>query len=123
MAYTKEENEQPARYLGVVRARDKADSFSIWEQKAKSKKLNKESKQIDKTSIYQERLDRHQAVENKKKQSKADKCKREQKRIDSDRPYHRLEWQFKSTVGCQMHKLRLLSKCPSCGEPFPTPAE
>ena len=41
----------------------------------------------------------------------------------SDLPYHRLEWQFKSTVGCELHKLRLLSKCPSCGEVFPVPAE
>lgn len=41
----------------------------------------------------------------------------------SDRPYHRLEWQFKSTKGCDRHRLRLLSKCPSCGERFPAPAE
>ena len=40
-----------------------------------------------------------------------------------DRPYHRLEWQFKSTVGCELHQLRLLSKCPSCGELFSVPAE
>ncbi len=39
-----------------------------------------------------------------------------------DRPYHRLEWQFKSAVGCELHKLRLLSKCPSCGASFPAPA-
>ena len=41
----------------------------------------------------------------------------------SDRPYHRLEWQFKFTTGCDRHGLRLLSKCPGCGERFPAPAE
>lgn len=41
----------------------------------------------------------------------------------SDRPYHRLEWQFKSTAGCDRHRLRLLSKCPGCGERFLIPAE
>lgn len=41
----------------------------------------------------------------------------------SEKPYHRLEWQFKSTVGCELHRLRLLSLCPSCGELFGVPAE
>lgn len=85
MAYTKEEQGQPAKYLGIIQARDKTEPFSIWEQKAKNKRINRESKQIDRTSIYSERLDRHQAVENKKKQRKADKRKKEQERIDRDR--------------------------------------
>jgi hypothetical protein len=37
-------------------------------------------------------------------------------------PYHRLEWQFQSTVGCNSHKLRLLSECPFCKERFAIPA-
>ena len=85
MAYTKEEQGQPAKYLGTIQARDRTEPFSIWEQKAKNKRINRESKQLDRTSIYSERLDRHQAVENKKKQSKADKRKKEQERIDRDR--------------------------------------
>ena len=85
MAYTKEDNRQPAKYLGIVQAKDRTEPFSVWEQKAKNKRINHESKQLDRTSIYSERLDRHQAVENKKKQSKADKRKKEQKRIDRDR--------------------------------------
>lgn len=85
MAYTKEENGQPAKYLGIIQARDRTESFSIWEQKARNKRINDESKLIDKTSIYSERLDRQQAVENKKKQSKADNRKKEQKRIDKNR--------------------------------------
>lgn len=85
MAYTKEENGQPAKYLGIIQAKDKTKPFSIWEQKAKNKRINRENKQLDRTSIYSERLDRHQAVENKKKQSKADKRKKEQERRDRDR--------------------------------------
>ncbi|MGK7893835.1 MAG: Mu transposase C-terminal domain-containing protein, partial [Xenococcus sp. (in: cyanobacteria)] len=85
MAYTKEENGQPAKYLGIIQARDRTEPFSIWEQKTRNKRINDESKLIDKSSIYSERLDRQQAVENKKKQSKADNRKKEQKRIDLDR--------------------------------------
>ncbi|MGL5941733.1 MAG: Mu transposase C-terminal domain-containing protein [Waterburya sp.] len=85
MAYTKEENGQPAKYLGIIQARDRTDLFSIWEQKARNKRITRESKQLDRTSIYSERLDRQQAVENKRKQSKADNRKKEQKRIDQDR--------------------------------------
>ncbi|MEH2214057.1 hypothetical protein [Nostoc sp.] len=42
---------------------------------------------------------------------------------------HKIEWQFKKTVGCvgearrrHRHQLRLLSKCPVCEKPFPVPA-
>ena len=37
-------------------------------------------------------------------------------------PYHRIEWQFQSTAGCDRHRLRLLAKCPGCEEPFLIPA-
>ncbi|MGF1987932.1 MAG: hypothetical protein RMY62_008715 [Nostoc sp. ZfuVER08] len=37
-------------------------------------------------------------------------------------PCHKIEWQFKKTVGCDRHQLRLLSKCPVCEKPFPVPA-
>lgn len=40
----------------------------------------------------------------------------------AEAPYHRLEWQFQSTAGCERHQLRLLSKCPGCEAPFPIPA-
>lgn len=36
-------------------------------------------------------------------------------------PYHRIEWQFKVTVRCDHHKLRLLSECPNCGARFAIP--
>jgi hypothetical protein len=40
-------------------------------------------------------------------------------------PYHRMNWQYQSTAGCDRHRLRLLSKCPDpkCGEPFPIPSK
>lgn len=85
MAYTKEENGQPAKYLGIIQARDRIEPFSIWEQKARNKRINDKSKLLDKTSIYSERLDRHQAVEHKRKQSKDANRKKEQKRIDNNR--------------------------------------
>jgi hypothetical protein len=33
----------------------------------------------------------------------------------AESPCHRMEWQFKSTAGCETHQLRLLSKCPGVG--------
>lgn len=41
----------------------------------------------------------------------------------SEQPYHRIEWQFQSTAGCEKHKLRLLSRCPNCSQPFAIPAK
>jgi hypothetical protein len=40
----------------------------------------------------------------------------------AESPCHRMEWQFKSTAGCETHQLRLLSKCPKCGARFKVPA-
>lgn len=39
----------------------------------------------------------------------------------AEAPYHRLEWQFQSTAGCDKHHLRLLSKCPTCERAFTVP--
>lgn len=36
--------------------------------------------------------------------------------------YHKIEWQFKITQGCDRHKLTLLSECPNCGARFKIPA-
>lgn len=43
----------------------------------------------------------------------------------AETPYHRMSWQYKSTEGCEQHRLRLLSRCPDpkCGEPFPIPSK
>ncbi len=40
----------------------------------------------------------------------------------ADQSYHRLEWQYKTTEGCEKHRLRLLSECPKCKAHFPIPS-
>jgi hypothetical protein len=40
----------------------------------------------------------------------------------SEAPYHRMNWQFQSIDRCKKHRLRLLSKCPSCQEQFAIPS-
>ena len=40
----------------------------------------------------------------------------------AEEPCHRMDWQFKQTVGCSHHQLRLLSECPNCGARFKIPA-
>ncbi|MBD2087881.1 TniQ family protein [Coleofasciculus sp. FACHB-542] len=40
----------------------------------------------------------------------------------AESPCHRMEWQFKSTPGCETHQLRLVSKCPNCEARFKVPA-
>lgn len=40
-----------------------------------------------------------------------------------EKPYHQIGWQFQSTAGCEIHRLRLLSRCVRCGERFPLPVE
>lgn len=37
-------------------------------------------------------------------------------------PCHKIEWQFKTTQGCDRHQLSLLSECPNCGARFKIPA-
>ena len=39
-----------------------------------------------------------------------------------EQPYHRIEWQYQTTGGCDAHRLRLLPKCPNCRKEFPIPA-
>ena len=40
----------------------------------------------------------------------------------AEEPFHRLEWQFKTTRGCDRHQLRLFSECPRCGARFKIPS-
>lgn len=37
-------------------------------------------------------------------------------------PCHKIEWQFKTTQGCDRHQISLLSECPNCGARFKIPA-
>ncbi|MEH2002475.1 MAG: TniQ family protein [Nostoc sp.] len=40
----------------------------------------------------------------------------------TESPCHKIEWQLKVTLGCDNHKLSLLSECPNCGARFKVPA-
>lgn len=40
----------------------------------------------------------------------------------AESPCHRIEWQFKTTQGCDQHGLRLLSECPNCKAGFKIPS-
>ncbi|MBN3926323.1 TniQ family protein [Nostoc sp. NMS4] len=40
----------------------------------------------------------------------------------TESPCHKIEWQLKVTLGCDRHKLSLLSECPNCGARFKVPA-
>lgn len=37
-------------------------------------------------------------------------------------PYHKIEWQLKTTEFCPEHQLTLLSECPGCGARFKIPS-
>jgi len=37
-------------------------------------------------------------------------------------PYHRIEWQYQSTAGCDRHQLKILCKCPGCERNIQIPA-
>lgn len=39
----------------------------------------------------------------------------------AESPCHRIEWQLKTTQGCDRHSLRLLSECPNCKARFKVP--
>jgi hypothetical protein len=41
----------------------------------------------------------------------------------AESPCHRIDWQFKDTMKCDRHNLRLLTKCTNCETPFPIPAD
>lgn len=39
-----------------------------------------------------------------------------------EKPYHRMEWQYKEIYKCDRHNLNILSECPNCGARFKFPA-
>ncbi|WP_330204897.1 TniQ family protein [Cyanobacterium sp. Dongsha4] len=39
-----------------------------------------------------------------------------------EKPYHKMEWQYKEIYKCDRHQLKLLSECPNCGARFKFPA-
>jgi len=40
----------------------------------------------------------------------------------AEKPYHRMEWQYKEVYRCDWHPLKLLSECPNCGARFKFPS-
>jgi putative transposase len=58
LVYTLEQDDQPSKYLGVIRARDLSESrLSLRESKERGKQTRKEGKAIDQTSILAQQLD------------------------------------------------------------------
>lgn len=41
----------------------------------------------------------------------------------AETPCHRIEWQIKNGIGCDRHRLRLLTKCTNCETLFSIPAD
>ncbi len=79
-AYTRPKDGQPGKFIGVVPARDaKEKQMSLEELKWRKQKLREQAKEIDNSSILNERLDLYEFVEEKRK-SKRQRRKKAQKR-------------------------------------------
>jgi len=79
LAYTRPKDGQPGKFIGVVRARDaKEKQMSLEELKWRKQKLREQAKEIDNSSILNERLDLYEFVEEKRK-SKRQRRKKAQK--------------------------------------------
>lgn len=80
LAYTRPKDGQPGEFIGVVRARDaKEKQMSLAELKWRKQKLREQAYEIDNSSIFNERLDLYEFVEEKRK-SKRQRRKKAQKR-------------------------------------------
>lgn len=80
LAYTRPKDGQPGKFVGVVRARDaKENQMSLEELKWRKQKLRQQAQEIDNSSIFKERLDLSEFVEQKRK-SKRQRRKKAQKR-------------------------------------------
>jgi putative transposase len=74
LIYTHEENGQPGKFLGVVRARDlEEDRLSLKELKERKRRLAQAQKALDKSSILEERLDLNESSEKKVKQTRKER--------------------------------------------------
>jgi putative transposase len=84
LAYTRPKEGQPGEFIGVVRARDaKEKQMSLEELKWRKQKLREQAKEIDNSSILNERLDLYEFVEEKRK-SKRQRRKKAQKRHEQE---------------------------------------
>lgn len=80
LAYTRPKDGQPGEFIGVVPARDaKEKQMSLKELKWRKQKLREQAKEIDNSSIFNERLDLYEFVDQKRK-SKRQSLKKAQNR-------------------------------------------
>lgn len=80
LAYTRPKDGQPGEFIGVVPARDaKEKQMSLEELKWRKQKLREQAKEIDNSSILNERLDLYEFVDQKRK-SKRQRRKKAQER-------------------------------------------
>jgi len=80
LAYTRPKDGQPGEFIGVVPARDaKEKQMSLEELKWRKQKLREQAKEIDNSSIFNERLDLYEFVDEKRK-SKRQRRKKAQQR-------------------------------------------
>ncbi|MBD2129525.1 transposase family protein [Microcoleus sp. ZQ-A2] len=80
LAYTRPKDGQPGEFIGVVPARDaKEKQMSLEELKWRKQKLREQTKEIDNSSILNERLDLYEFVDQKRK-SKRQRRKKAQQR-------------------------------------------
>jgi putative transposase len=81
LIYTYEENGQPGKFLGVVKARDlEEERLSFKELKEKQRRLRETVKALDNTSIHEERLALNQFSEEKVKQNRKQRRQKEHER-------------------------------------------
>ena len=69
MVYTLEQDGQPSKYLGIIRSRDLTeDRLSLREWKEREKRIRKEGKAIDQTSILAQQRDLNKFADEKVKE-------------------------------------------------------
>jgi putative transposase len=90
MVYTLEQDGQPSKYLGVIRARDLSESrLSLREWKEREKQIRTEGKAIDQTSILAQQRDLNKfAVEKVKEMRRKKRGKGKEKTIQKRRDEH-----------------------------------
>jgi putative transposase len=80
LAYTRPSNDQPGEFIGVVKARKlEKERLSLGELNWIKKKLRKESKEVDNSSILNERLDIFEKVEEGRKSRRKRQRKAQEK--------------------------------------------
>ena len=79
LAYTRPINGEPGKFVGVIQARDcERERMSLAELNYIKKKLRDEGKQVDNSSILNERLSRFEDVEQTRKQRRRQRQKKAQ---------------------------------------------